>query len=258
MKKSLGLMIIAIALSAVGSTACTVNNASSPGNGKPGSCANIAGTYTISGSCGPDTCIVTQTDCNTNFSCSGGAGSYAGSVSGSSATFSGHDAEGVTGTCNVTVSGTSFSGSCVPNGSPNCTVEGTQTSGGGSTGGPVDAGSTGGGTSGADTCTPSHPCVCAAGATCEFTCSPDEDCNATCNANSTCSLACADGDCNLQCAAGANCTQNCSDGACTGNGTSSQDFTQNCGDADCNLTCNSVQSCKQNPGVANHTCSGCN
>jgi hypothetical protein len=72
-----------------------------------GACADIAGTYQVSGSCGVDDCIVTQTGCTVNFACDDGAASYTGSVTQSSVSFT-----GVTGTCQGAVAGNTLSGSC--------------------------------------------------------------------------------------------------------------------------------------------------
>lgn len=85
-----------------------------------GDCVDIAGTWTISGACGPDTCVITQSGCSTSFSCSGGSGSYTGSVSGSKVDYSGKSGTGVQGTCTGTVSGNTITGTCTPQGLPQC------------------------------------------------------------------------------------------------------------------------------------------
>ncbi len=82
------------------------------GGGGNGNCSNIAGTWGVTGSCGPDTCVITQNGCNTNFSCGGGTHSYTGSVSGSSVSYAGQTSGGVQATCSGTVSGGTMSGTC--------------------------------------------------------------------------------------------------------------------------------------------------
>jgi hypothetical protein len=74
-----------------------------------GACESIAGTWGTRGTCGPDTCIVTQTGCATNFKCRDGAASYTGVVNGKGITY-----KGVTGTCSGTLSPDSktINGSC--------------------------------------------------------------------------------------------------------------------------------------------------
>jgi hypothetical protein len=79
----------------------------SGGSGGGGDCANIAGTYTVSGTCGVDDCVITQSGCNVNFECDDGSASYTGSVTQSSVSFT-----GVTGTCQGTVAGNTLTGSC--------------------------------------------------------------------------------------------------------------------------------------------------
>jgi hypothetical protein len=75
-------------------------------------CADIAGTWTTSGQCGPDVCVVSQSGCSTNFSCSNGAASYAGSVTNNGVSYAGTTAIGAQGSCSGTISGGTISGSC--------------------------------------------------------------------------------------------------------------------------------------------------
>lgn len=84
----------------------------SSGSGNNGNCTSIAGTWGVTGTCGADTCVVTQSGCNTNFSCGGGTHSYTGSVSGNSVSYAGQTAKGINATCSGTVNGASMSGTC--------------------------------------------------------------------------------------------------------------------------------------------------
>ena len=101
--KAILALVLAIPLLA----ACSSSTSSGSGN-----CSNITGTWAVSGACGPDTCVITQSSCSTNFSCSAGTVSYTGSVSGNSVSYSGQTAAGATGTCSGTVNGGTMSGTC--------------------------------------------------------------------------------------------------------------------------------------------------
>jgi hypothetical protein len=81
------------------------------GGGGNGECANVAGSWDISGDCGQDFCVITQTGCSTNFDC-GGASSYTGTVSGNDVDYDGQAADGTPGTCSGTVSGDTITGTC--------------------------------------------------------------------------------------------------------------------------------------------------
>jgi hypothetical protein len=85
------------------------------GDDSGSSCSNIAGTWQISGACGADTCVVTQSGCSTNFSCAGGTVAYTGSVSGTSVSYGGKTATGADGTCAGTLSGNAITGTCTSN-----------------------------------------------------------------------------------------------------------------------------------------------
>ncbi len=76
------------------------------GGGNPG-CADVSGSYVVTGSCDITACKVTQTGCTANFECNNGAASYTGSVGGSSVTFA-----GFTGTCQGVLSGDTLMGTC--------------------------------------------------------------------------------------------------------------------------------------------------
>ena len=76
------------------------------GGGNPG-CADISGSYVVTGTCDITACKVTQTGCTANFECDNGAASYTGSVGGNSVTFA-----GFTGTCQGVLSGDTLMGTC--------------------------------------------------------------------------------------------------------------------------------------------------
>jgi hypothetical protein len=80
-----------------------------------GACADVSGTWDISGSCGDDVCVITQTGCNTAFDCQS-ASSYSGSVDGEHAHYAGTTVTGEQGTCDGTVSGDTMSGTCTVQG----------------------------------------------------------------------------------------------------------------------------------------------
>jgi hypothetical protein len=79
-----------------------------------GACGNIAGTWSTSGTCGNDQCVIVQSGCNTNFECSDGAASFSGTVAGSDVAYAGTTALGTPGSCRGLLSGggTTITGSC--------------------------------------------------------------------------------------------------------------------------------------------------
>jgi hypothetical protein len=83
-----------------------------------GQCANIAGTWGITGGCGADTCDITQNGCSTDLDCSGGAASYTGTINGNSFMYSGTTAGGTPATCTGTINGSQLSGTCNVSGFP--------------------------------------------------------------------------------------------------------------------------------------------
>lgn len=93
---------------------------SSPGGG-PGSCADVSGSWTLSGNCADDACTVTQKDCNITLSCPASGGVCQGTVSGTSISFGGGSIsfsanvgnKTSSGSCNSPSAGTcQFTGSC--------------------------------------------------------------------------------------------------------------------------------------------------
>jgi hypothetical protein len=109
--------LFALPLFAIAFPCFVACSSSSSGDGASnGNCSSIAGTWGVSGTCGPDTCIITQNGCNTSFACGGGSVSYTGSVNGSNVSYAGKTAGGVDGTCSGTVQGSTMSGTCTVSG----------------------------------------------------------------------------------------------------------------------------------------------
>jgi hypothetical protein len=103
--------------SSSGSTSGTGSTTTGGGNA---ACSDMSGTFKITGACGSDTCIITQTGCTTSLKCSGGSASYTGSISGADFTYSGTSGNGVPATCTGTMVGTGLGGTCKPTGGPSC------------------------------------------------------------------------------------------------------------------------------------------
>jgi hypothetical protein len=102
--------------------ACT-NNGSSDGSSN---CADLAGRWTTSGTCGDDVCQISQTDCAiTQVSCSSGAHSTSGTVNNDSFSYTGVSGAGVPATCNGSLAGGMISGTCTVNGAT-CSFNGHQ------------------------------------------------------------------------------------------------------------------------------------
>lgn len=91
-----------------------------------GKCQNIAGTWKISGLCGDDVCLITQTACATSFACGGGSVSYTGTVVDNAVTYSGKNAAGDQGTCSGVLSGTRITGSCTLDSGAACAFTATK------------------------------------------------------------------------------------------------------------------------------------
>ena len=89
-----------------------------------GLCQNLAGTWVVSGTCGPSLCVITQSGCATNFACSG-ASSYTGTVSGDDVTYTGQTSSGAPGTCQATTNGVTLTGTCTVEGLT-CSVTATK------------------------------------------------------------------------------------------------------------------------------------
>ncbi len=84
-----------------------VGGSAGTGGTGTGACADIAGVWNVSGTCGVDNCVITQSGCSANFVCDSGSASYSGDVTASSVHFVGAD-----GTCDAVVTGGSLMGSC--------------------------------------------------------------------------------------------------------------------------------------------------
>jgi hypothetical protein len=92
----------------------------------PSACANLSGSWTISGQCGADLCTISQTNCDlTSVSCVSGANSTSGQVTGNMFSYTGESGGGVDSTCSGTVSGDTMTGSCTV-GIGTCTFTGTR------------------------------------------------------------------------------------------------------------------------------------
>ena len=79
----------------------------------PGACANLAGTWAISGACGADGCAITQVGCAlTQVQCTSGAHSTSGSVMGNQFSYTGQSGGGAASTCSGTANGNTISGTC--------------------------------------------------------------------------------------------------------------------------------------------------
>lgn len=112
--------LVSAAVAAVVSIACSSGSPSS-------SCSSIAGTWTFSGACGADVCVITQNGCATSLSCSGGAASYTGSVSGSDVSYSGKTSAGTAASCTGKLaSDGTLSGTCTPTGMAACAFAGAK------------------------------------------------------------------------------------------------------------------------------------
>ena len=84
-------------------------------------CAEVDGTWDVSGSCGADLCTVTQNGCTAMLRCSAGAGAYTGSVDRTVLHYSGINGDGAYGTCEGSVDGAKIEGTCATSGYPSCT-----------------------------------------------------------------------------------------------------------------------------------------
>ncbi len=114
MSRSLSRLTICILTVVLGAAGCSADDNNAPGTDAPVSaCASIAGTWEISGGCGPDVCTITQAGCAiTAVNCTSGARSTSGMLTGAQFTYDGVSGGGVASTCSGTLAGDSMSGSC--------------------------------------------------------------------------------------------------------------------------------------------------
>lgn len=84
-------------------------------------CPEVAGTWDVSGPCGADVCIVTQTGCAATLRCSGGSVAYTGTVNRTVLHYAGINSEGAYGTCEGSIDGGTIEGTCATSGYPSCT-----------------------------------------------------------------------------------------------------------------------------------------
>lgn len=94
--------------------------------GGGGMCSDFTGNWVVSGTCGADGCMISQTGCTASFMCTTGSRSFTGTVMGDTATWMGASGSGLAGTCSAAISGASFSGSCTLELGVTCTVTGTR------------------------------------------------------------------------------------------------------------------------------------
>ncbi len=94
------------------------------GDDQPPACVSLAGTWTLTGTCGPDTCEVRQADCSlTAVTCTSGSRSTSGSIVDDDFTYSGLSGAGQPATCTGTVTGATFAGQCT-GAAGSCTIAG--------------------------------------------------------------------------------------------------------------------------------------
>ena len=106
--------------------ACTTNN-NGPGPDDGASCPSIAGRWTTSGTCGSDSCEIAQSGCSiTQVTCTSGAHSTSGEISGNNFSYSGTGGAGAPSTCSGTHSGSMISGTCTVDGGGTCSFSGHQ------------------------------------------------------------------------------------------------------------------------------------
>lgn len=145
----LSLVLVGCAsFDASGSSSGAGGAGGSPGGGgspQGAGCANIGGIWRVSGSCGLDRCVITQSGCQASLSCSDGASAYSGSVDGDAVNYSGKTGDGVPSSCSGKLSGDTLLGTCNPAGSPACEFASTREQGGPGAGGAGGAGAGGSG-----------------------------------------------------------------------------------------------------------------
>ena len=93
----------------------------------PAACGNIAGSWDIGGTCGDDTCSFTQTGCAiTQVSCTSGAHSTSGDLTGNTFSYTGVSGGGVPADCDGTLTGNTMAGTCDIAGLGTCSFDGTR------------------------------------------------------------------------------------------------------------------------------------
>jgi hypothetical protein len=84
-----------------------------PVDAPPGACADLAGSWIISGACGADLCTITQSGCAiTAVDCTSGAMSTSGTIDGNNFSYDGTSGGGLPATCSGTATGDTMSGTC--------------------------------------------------------------------------------------------------------------------------------------------------
>ncbi len=90
----------------------TVGACGSDSNGAGSGCAgNLGGTWSVATCSGADTCTLAQSACSVSATCLSGA-SLSGTLSGASLALSGMAGNGAVESCQGTLSGDTFTGSC--------------------------------------------------------------------------------------------------------------------------------------------------
>ena len=82
-------------------------------------CTNVAGTWTITGTCNVNSCVVTQSGCSISMACTGGT--FTGTVSGNDVTFSNS-----TAACSGSGPGNTASGTCATTAGTTCAWSSTR------------------------------------------------------------------------------------------------------------------------------------
>jgi hypothetical protein len=109
----------------LGLVACTTNNPGTSGDDDDASCAQIVGTWDITGTCGNDSCTIAQSGCSiTQLSCASGSHSTSGSIDGDSFSYRGVGPTGLPSTCQGTHNGDTISGTCTVDNAGACTFSG--------------------------------------------------------------------------------------------------------------------------------------
>ena len=95
------------------------------GDDGPADCADLEGSWEISGACGADLCTISQSGCAiTQVDCTSGAHSTSGDIDGDNFTYTGVSGGGLPATCSGAVTAGGISGTCTTEGLGNCSFSG--------------------------------------------------------------------------------------------------------------------------------------
>ena len=120
------MRLLALVTFALLFAACINNSTNGGSSPDAASCGNLAGTWAVGGTCGTDTCVITQNGCATHVACSAGAASYTGTITGDSFSYMGTAATGEPATCTGTLSGNSLTATCTGASGASCSVSGAR------------------------------------------------------------------------------------------------------------------------------------